>query len=157
VAERCAAQGVERSHFRFSRRAVREALLWGDTALKVHLGRLVEMEYLLVHRGGRGQSFEYELLYQGEGEAGVPFLMGLIDVAKLGYDSERSGQNEAWSGVGQALVSPRSGVGPGTESGGSPKPGEDFGAIDTEEGENALLRRTRESASYRTPIAALAD
>ena len=27
---------------------------WGDTQVKIHLARLVEMEYLLVHRGRRG-------------------------------------------------------------------------------------------------------
>jgi hypothetical protein len=155
VAERCAAQGVERSHFRFSRRAVREATHWGDTALKVHLGRLVEMEYLLVHRGGRGQSFEYELLYQGEGEAGEAFLMGLIDVARLRYDAERSGLEGQRSGPGQPSVSPLSGGGPGGETGGSVRPGEDFGASERDEARNALLRRAREGASYRTHITAV--
>jgi DNA primase len=155
VAERCAAQGVERSHFRFSRRAVREATRWGDTALKVHLGRLAEMEYLLVHRGGRGQSFEYELLYQGEGEAGELFLMGLIDVDRLRYDAERSGLEGQRSGPGQPSVSPLSGGGPGGENGGSVRPGEDFGASEREEARNALLRRSREGASYRTHITAV--
>ena len=41
------------------------------------------MEYLLVHRGGRGQSFVYELLYDGQGQAGEAFLMGLIDTQKI--------------------------------------------------------------------------
>jgi len=45
--------------------------------------RLVNMEYLLTHRGGRGQSFEYELLYGGEGEDGASFLMGLMAVEQL--------------------------------------------------------------------------
>ena len=45
------------------------------------------MEYLLVHRGGRGQSFVYELLYEGQGDDGKPFLMGLIDVDKLRADT----------------------------------------------------------------------
>ena len=40
---------------------------WGDTQLRIHLARLVELEYLLVHRGGRGQSFEYELLLRWGG------------------------------------------------------------------------------------------
>ena len=48
---------------------------------------------MLIHRGGRGQSFVYELLYRGEGESGRPFLMGLIDVAALAgghaYDTNR--------------------------------------------------------------------
>ena len=57
-------QGLARADVRFTRREVREASGWegADTQLKVHLGRLVELEYLLVHRGGRGQSFVYELL-----------------------------------------------------------------------------------------------
>ena len=38
---------------------------------------------MLVHRGGRGQSFVYELLYDGGGTEGEPFLSGLIDVAAL--------------------------------------------------------------------------
>jgi DNA primase len=40
---------------------VREYAQWGHTQLKVHLHRLEEFEYLIVHRGGRGQSFVYEL------------------------------------------------------------------------------------------------
>ncbi len=157
VAEQCAAKGVERSAFRFSRRAVREATRWSDTALKVHLGRLAEMEYLLVHRGGRGQSFEYELLYQGEGEAGAPFLMGLIDVERLRYDAERSGLEAPRSGPGQPSVRGLSGGGPGVESGGSVRTGEDFGASEPDEARNALLRRTSGNGSYRTHSPALAD
>ena len=45
------------------RRDVREATGWGDTQLKIHLHRLEELEYLLIHRGGRGQSFVYELVF----------------------------------------------------------------------------------------------
>jgi DNA primase len=50
-----------RHEFRFSRRDVREYTHWGHTQLKIHLHRLEELEYLLVHQGGRGQSFVYEL------------------------------------------------------------------------------------------------
>jgi len=38
---------------------------------------------VLVHRGGRGQSFVYELVYDGRGRDGRPFLMGLVDVESL--------------------------------------------------------------------------
>ena len=44
---------------------------------------LVELEYLLVHRGGRGQSFVYELVCDGEGEDGAPFLSGWSTSAAL--------------------------------------------------------------------------
>ncbi len=80
VQERTAAMGVERRDFRFSRREVREATGYSYEQLRVHLGRLVELEYLLVHRGGRGQSFFYELLYDGGGASGAPWVFGLIDV-----------------------------------------------------------------------------
>lgn len=91
VVAQCEILAVERTAFRFSRRDIREATQWSDTPLKVHLKRLSDLEYLVIHRGGRGQSFAYELLYRGEGEGGESFLMGLIDVSKL---DSRSG-NEA--------------------------------------------------------------
>jgi len=77
-------QKMERSDYRFSRRDVREATGWGDTQLKTHLHRLEELEYLLAHRGGRGQSFIYELVFTRPADGGKPVLSGLIDVKKLG-------------------------------------------------------------------------
>jgi hypothetical protein len=47
------------------------------------LNRLVDLEYLFAHRGRNGQRYVYELLYAGEGSEGQPFMMGLIDPAKL--------------------------------------------------------------------------
>ena len=79
VRERTAAQGAQRRDFRFSRRDVREASGYSYEQVRVHLGRLVELEYLLVHRGGRGQSFFYELLYDG-GDSSAPRVFGLIEV-----------------------------------------------------------------------------
>ncbi|MES1176707.1 MAG: CHC2 zinc finger domain-containing protein [Myxococcales bacterium] len=80
VQERTRAMGIERRDFRFSRREVREATSYSYEQLRVHLGRLVELEYLLVHRGGRGQSFFYELLYDGGGANGAPRVFGLIEL-----------------------------------------------------------------------------
>ena len=90
VRSECEKQKVERSDFRFSRRDVRAWAPWGDTVLKKHLSRLEDLEYLLVHRGGRGQSFVYELLFDGQGTDGKPWLPGLIDPDKLGYDENQS-------------------------------------------------------------------
>jgi DNA primase len=117
VEQRCAAQQIHRVDYRFSRREVREHTRWGDTQLKLHLARLTELEYLLVHRGGRGQSFEYELLYDGKDEA-QRHLSGLIDVEVLrcDYDGTRSGQSAPWAGVGRPLVGVKSGGGRGAES-----------------------------------------
>jgi DNA primase catalytic core len=84
VRAQCEAQSVTRSAYRFSRRALREALGWGDTQLRVHVERLVELEYLIGHREGPGGKFVYELRYDGQGEDGRPFVPGLLDVATLG-------------------------------------------------------------------------
>ncbi|HNP65888.1 MAG TPA: CHC2 zinc finger domain-containing protein [Woeseiaceae bacterium] len=113
VTERCNALAMNRSDFRFSRRDVREATGWGNTQLKVHLRRLEELEYLLVHRGGRGQSFVYELLYDGDTVQEAPHLSGLIDVAALEktYDEKRSGKKSSRSGSGRPQVGAKSGTG----------------------------------------------
>ena len=81
VEAQCVAQGITRTDTRFSRREVREYAGWSDFQVKMHMHKLEELEYVLVHRGGRGQSFVYELLYDGAGRDGKPFLMGLVDVA----------------------------------------------------------------------------
>lgn len=77
------AQALPRTEVRFSRREVREATGLGDTQLRIHLDRLTALEYLLVHRGARGASFVYELLYDGKGADGRPFVPGLLDVEAL--------------------------------------------------------------------------
>ncbi|MBI6547186.1 CHC2 zinc finger domain-containing protein [Xenorhabdus lircayensis] len=59
----------------FTRKQLRDAVQWGDTQLKIHLSRLVEMEYLLLHR--RGLTFAYELLFDGE-DGDTAHLCGLI-------------------------------------------------------------------------------
>ncbi len=78
VKAECEANKIERQQYRFSRRDVREQTGVGNTQLRLHLDRLVEMEYLLVHRGRRGQSFVYELIYDGEGKAGQRFVLGFL-------------------------------------------------------------------------------
>jgi hypothetical protein len=83
VSGECERLRMERCDFRFSRREVRESLGLSYEQLRVHLGRLVSYEYLLVHHGGRGQSFIYELAYDGRGKDGRPTLACLIDVEAL--------------------------------------------------------------------------
>jgi hypothetical protein len=90
VQKECKEQQIERSEYRFSRRQVREKCGWGNTQLKMHFKRLEEMEYLVVHRGKRGLTFEYELLYDGNGKDGSLFLMGLIDVDQLRCDQKQA-------------------------------------------------------------------
>ncbi|MBK5091800.1 DNA primase, partial [Burkholderia sp. R-69927] len=109
VNERCTATAQKQNEFRFTRRDVREATRWGDTQLKVHLARLVELEYVLTHRGLRGLTHEYELRYDGVDD-GRPHLMGLLELQTLDNDANRSGQNDERSGSGRVVAGGRSEV-----------------------------------------------
>jgi hypothetical protein len=99
---------------RFSRRELRESCAWGDTQLKVHLARLVSLEYLLAHRTERG-GLSYELAWDGAGRDGSAFLVGLLDPAALdaatAYEPDRSGPNGDRSGPGRPPVGGWSGGG----------------------------------------------
>jgi hypothetical protein len=113
VTAECDRQKMERSDYRFSRRDVRAFTGWGDTQLKIHLHRLEEMEYLLIHRGGRGQSFVYELMFARPTDGGKPVLGGLIDMdvlSKHRYDEKKSGQTEQRSGSSRPKVGGVSGT-----------------------------------------------
>ncbi|MBI1754261.1 MAG: toprim domain-containing protein [Acidobacteria bacterium] len=83
VQAECGREGMGQADFHFSRKQARDATGWGDTQVRIHLDRLVEMEFLVTHRGRRGQAFDYELLFQGEDAEGRARLLGLIDFANL--------------------------------------------------------------------------
>lgn len=83
VRTECERQGVDPADFHFTRRQAREATGWGDTQVWTHLGRLMELEFLRAHRGKNGQTYVFELLYQGEDAEGRARLLGLIDCASL--------------------------------------------------------------------------
>jgi hypothetical protein len=85
VAGECQRQQIERGEYRFSRRTVRQHTQWGDSVLKKHLHRLEEFEYLIVHRGGRGQGYVYELDFETD-EHGNPAVPGLGS----SYDGNKS-------------------------------------------------------------------
>jgi DNA primase catalytic core len=102
VKTECARLKLARADFHFSRRDARAATGWHETQLRMHLDRLQEMEYLLAHRGGRGQSFVYELMYEPSGDAGKPQLPGLIHVYDgnfAGLESEFAARSRGQSGA----------------------------------------------------------
>lgn len=107
VMAQCAARDETREAFRFTRREVRAATRWGDTQLKIHLARLVELEYVIAHRGRSG-TFDYELLYSG-GDDGKPHLCGLIDLDALTNTESRSGHGDERSVTGRPLAGAGSG------------------------------------------------
>ena len=151
VTERAKAQGLDRCDVRFTRREVREATGWGNTQLKVHLARLVELEYLLVHAGGRGQSWSYELAVEAGAEGDRPVLAGLIDVNTLEahtYDASRSGSEEVRSGSGRPPVGPWSGGSRGGSNGANDRDHEGLHAIDEQERRNARLGSDGSAPSY---------
>jgi DNA primase catalytic core len=118
VTQACNEQRIERTEYRFSRKQVREHTAWSDSQLKKHLHRLEELEYLLVHHGGRGQSLVYELVFERRDD-GRPLLPGLIDVEKLescNYDENQSRSKEEKSPPGHRQVSGVSPTGLGDES-----------------------------------------
>lgn len=112
INQACQRLGLRRMDFRFSRRRLREAIHWGDTQLKVHLSRLAELEYLLVHRT-KTNGFEYELVYDQITDDHTLQFPGLADIATLkhAYDSWRSGQTPPQSASGRGVVGTQSGVG----------------------------------------------
>ena len=83
VAAGCERERVKRTEFWFYRRDVREHMGWSTTQVKLHLDRLVELEYVAARGGANGRRFVYELLYDGAGRRGERFLPGLVDVEKL--------------------------------------------------------------------------
>jgi len=98
---------IPRAEVRFTRREARERTGLSHTQLVVHLSRLVDLEYVAMHHGGRGAAFCYELAYDGQGKDGRPFLPGLIDAGKLGeYDRHLSGVSDQLSGSNRLDVGP---------------------------------------------------
>jgi DNA primase catalytic core len=112
----CTQQQMTQRAYRFTRKDVRDYSGWGNTQLKVHLGRLEDMEYLIIHAGSRGKTISYELLYQGEcNQNSNHLLLGLIE-PDLTYDEKKSGQVDNLSGVSRPQVGGVSGVSRGAQS-----------------------------------------
>ena len=96
-------------------------------SLRVHLGRLEELEYLLTRReAGR---VVYELAWDGEGQAGEPFVMGLIDVSDLEqpgnewrYDDQAAGAEGRSAGRLRPECGPLAGLSRGAEHREIPSP-----------------------------------
>jgi hypothetical protein len=96
VNEQCTQLKMERADYRFSRRDVRQHTGWSDAQAKRHLRKLEELEYLIVHRGGRGQSMVYELFFERPADPRQLFLPGLggLKLVTHDYDGKKDGANE---------------------------------------------------------------
>jgi DNA primase len=148
VAAEAARKDVEPPMVRFTRRDLREALGFGDTQLKVHLARLVDLELVAPIRTDRG-GFCYELAWAppqgGDGQtAPQRVLPGLLDpttllghgVTAAAMTAHRSGSNGSRSGGGRPPVGARSGGGRPALRGVNAQPNGRFrgrdGAVDTD-------------------------
>ncbi len=145
----CERLNVAREYFRFTQREVREHTSFGNTQVKTHLQRLEELEYVIAHRQLRGQTFSYELAYDGKGKDGKSFFHGLLDIEtlkkKYGYDSNRSGQKSEQSASSRPQVMHLSG--PGRFS----KPNADKEPIDvSEETSENVEKRTNTAGGKNT-------
>ena len=121
VCRQSRSDAMGRKEFRFTQRELREALHWSDRQLRRHLQRLVDLEYVLAYRTGCGNGREYALLYDGQGRDGEPFLLGLLDAAKLsdvqtGGRGKRTGGQKSRTGGQPAGVRRPSGRGPAAEN-----------------------------------------
>ncbi len=174
--EHCTTQAMHQSDYRFSRREVREYSAWGNTQLSIHLKRLEDMEYLIVHRGGRGQTFVYELAYQGKGDDGSPFVMNLLETNSLtstesettpinnpsvgekksGLNDNLSGQAANLSGSNRGHIAPKSGGIRGDENGDSQDTAKDAGTIE-DNTEKRTGREPKNNATISLPDVALPD
>jgi hypothetical protein len=139
----CAAKEIEQRHYRFSQRDARAFTGWSAFQVKKHLGKLVDLEYALIHRGGRGQSFVYELLYSGEGGEGGKFVMGLIDPVTLAYEDNRDMQNGHRDTPGSPQVHGWDTGGSPAQNGSHPSKQERSAPIRDENPQNARLGRMK--------------
>ncbi len=155
----CERVAMQRQEYRFSRKQVRDCIGWGQTQVQLHLQRLVELEYLLIHRGQRGQSFVYELLYQGEGHDGTSFVLGLLDPATLptrtyehnlsGFDGQLSGTEAEVPASNRPQIGPISGGYRSTEMPRSATNGAGSSAIMPEPTATAYLKEEDATLSDR--------
>ena len=94
----------------FSRRELREACGWSLTQVRLHLERLVELEYLELRHGRLGSSFVYELMIDANTPEAVAHI-GLIDVAELrkayGYGGKVAGQTGEVAAGGETPPPPQ--------------------------------------------------
>lgn len=155
---------MAREDYRFTRREIREALGWSDFQVKTHLWKLTELEYVVVHQGGRGRTLVYELLWHGEGADGGRFLLKLLDVDTLqkhAYDRNLEGSRGHLEGRKRDLEgsrSPQSAPKEGSsrvgKSAGTPSEQDTSAAGPTKGPESTSGRKTSAALSYPETLAA---
>jgi hypothetical protein len=133
VTQQIAGTDTPRGDVRFTRRTVRGVLGLSDTQLRVHLDRLVTLDYVAVHGGKMGQRFAYSLLFDGDAETDSPQLIGLVErdpvqtsrgktTTSRGSGAHLAGQNANLAGRLRGDRGPVAVGSRGAESARKPKP-----------------------------------
>lgn len=101
VSAQATAQGIARAGVHFTRRHVRGVLGMSDTQLRVHLERLVTLDYVALHGGKPGQRFAYSLLFDGDSESAAPQAMGLSEAGPTSRGQSPTSRGESATSRGQ--------------------------------------------------------
>lgn len=67
----------------FTRRQIREFTGWSHARVHRYLQELIELEFVLMEHGRNGVLHRYRLAYDGQGQDGCKFMLGLKPVDKL--------------------------------------------------------------------------
>jgi len=82
VRERIVRDAMTRRDVRFTRKELRAALGMSEKQVRVHVDRLMELDYVLPHAGRNGQRFVYELAFDGDADSDAQRMMGLVDLTE---------------------------------------------------------------------------
>ena len=163
VADKMKAEGLRQNEVRFTRREVRETAGLSDTQVRIHLERLVELEYVYAHHGKNGQRYVYELVFDGEPGSNQPQLIGLIDVGRLRKQPESSTMMADLAGQNADLapsLRPANGQLAGTlhplENADQASNSQGSGEAEQAQQKNAHSRARKNTASHRSPAIPLA-
>jgi hypothetical protein len=93
--------GVAWNEFEFSRRQLREAIVWSDARLRSHLDELLRMEYLVSMCGRVGSTFRYRMVIDPDHiAADRPCLPGLKSIEQLRQEvANLAGQKANLAGI----------------------------------------------------------
>jgi DNA primase catalytic core len=94
VRERMQTHALTRADVRFTRADARTATGMRDTQVRVHLDRLVALDYVLLHAGRNGARFVYELAFDGDVASEAAQTIGLVDVAVLSASTAPTSRGE---------------------------------------------------------------
>ncbi len=119
VTARCTAEHAHRRDCRFRAREVRDMLGLGPTQVKLHLHRLIDLEYVLVHRAPHGPGVQYELVYAAADRTSEATIFSGLRAAETltpaatnaAYDEQRSASTAERSAGGRPSVGGRPGEG----------------------------------------------